>query len=223
MAASPRKLGAAVIAFAAGASAWYPLSMGPPRRILRFLSWLVEAARGLIRRPMPPAPPPPAMIGLPPSARGLSGRPADIAEHAKQLAWEWEDVGEAYVQQRMRELGIPEHQIGAPDYDRGGETHAFLPGESVGGSNGTGGRLFVDSGVLNPQLSAAEIGPAASKLWARSRLRDRIDAVIPHEHLEARGSSHDQAVQRAPETELPISDHARRILRAQAEGVKRGR
>jgi hypothetical protein len=103
------------------------------------------------------------------------------------------------------------------------EKHAFLPGESVGGSNGPGGRLFVDSGVLNPELNAAEIGPAASKLWARSRLRDRIDAVIRHEHLEARGFSHDQAVQRAPETGLPISDHARRILRAQAEGVKRGR
>ena len=53
------------------------------------------------------------MIGLPPSARGLTGRPADIAEHASQVAREWEDVAESYVQKRMRELGIPEGQIGA--------------------------------------------------------------------------------------------------------------
>jgi hypothetical protein len=109
---------------------------------------------------------PPGMIGLPPSARGLTGRPKDIAEHASQVAWEWEDVGESYVQKRMRELGIPEDQIGAPDYDRSGVKHAFLPGESVGGSNGIGRRLFVDSGVLNPELNANEIGVEASKLYS---------------------------------------------------------
>ena len=38
---------------------------------------------------------PPGMIGLPPSARGLTGRPKDIAEHASQVAQEWEDVAES--------------------------------------------------------------------------------------------------------------------------------
>lgn len=132
-------------------------------------------------------------------------------------------MAESYVQGRMKVLGIPEDQIGAPDYNRGGEKHAFLPEEMVGGSDGTGRRLFVDSGVLNPELNAEEIGPAASKLWADSRLRYRIDAVIPHQHLEARGFSHDDAVQRAPETESPISDNARKILQAQAECVMCGR
>ena len=92
----------------------------------------------------------------------------------------------------------------------------------VGGSNGMGRRLFLDSGVLNPELNAEEIGPAASKLWADSRLRDRIDAVIPHEHLEARGFSHDDAVQRAPETELPISDNARKILQCRPKAFSAG-
>ena len=41
--------------------------------------------------------PPPGMIGPPPSARG--GRPADPGLHAQQIAGEWEDVGESYVQQ----------------------------------------------------------------------------------------------------------------------------
>ena len=163
------------------------------------------------------------MIGLPPSARGLTGRPADIAEHASEVAHEWADVGEVYVQKRMRELGIPDHQIGAPDYQRGGIKHAFLPGEIIGGTHGTGRRLFVDSGTLNPQLNAEDIGPEASRVWAKSRLRDRIDAVIAHEHLEAQGVAHDEVVQRAPDSELPIREKARRILRSMAEGAKRER
>jgi hypothetical protein len=163
----------------------------------------------------------PAMIGLPPSARGLTGRPAEITEHAKQLACEWDDVGEAYTQKRMRQLGIPDHEIGAPNYERGGRKRAFVSDESIGGSNGTGRRLFVDSGVLNPELNAEAIGPEASKVWAKGRLRDRIDAVIAHEHLEAQGVPHDEVVQRAPDTELPIGENARRILRSMAEGVKR--
>ena len=60
-----------------------------------------------------PSDEPPGMIGLPPSARGLTGRPADIAEHARQVANEWEDVAEAHVQNAMRGLGIPDHRIGA--------------------------------------------------------------------------------------------------------------
>jgi hypothetical protein len=167
------------------------------------------------------AEPVPAMIGLPPSARGLTGRPADPALHAQEVAREWEDVAESYVQERMRKLGIPDDQIGAPDYRRRGENHAFLPDEAIGGSHGTGRRLFVDSGVLNPELNAEAIGPEASQVWARSRLRDRIDAVTPHEHLEAQGIPHVEVVQRVPETELRISENARRILRSMAAGAKR--
>jgi hypothetical protein len=55
----------------------------------------------------PPDEPTPGMIGLPPSARGLSGRPQDIADHASAVAQEWEDVGELYVRRRMEEPGIP--------------------------------------------------------------------------------------------------------------------
>jgi hypothetical protein len=164
----------------------------------------------------------PAMIGLPPSARGLTGRPADPRAHAKQLAREWEDVAESYIRQRMRQLEIPDHQIGAPDYERGGVRRVFLADESLGGSCVTGRRLFVDSGVLNPDLDADVIGAEASNIWAKSRLRDRIDAVIVHEYLEAQGLLHDDVVQRAADCDLPISENARRILRRIAEGVRRG-
>ena len=103
-------------------------------------------------------------IGIPPSER--SGRPADIAAHASQVAREWEDVGEGYVRRRMKELGIPDHQIGQPDYGGDGRCPAFDPYERQGGKNPTG--AVVDSGVLNPELlkgnlgASHEFGPPAS-------------------------------------------------------------
>jgi hypothetical protein len=81
--------------------------------------------------------------------------------------------------------------------------------------------LFVDGGVLNPDLNAEVIGSETSKVWTKSRLRDRIEAVIVHEHLEARGIPHDEVVERAADTDLPIGENARRILRRIAEGIRR--
>lgn len=193
--------------------------METPRHPGRLVGRLVVALKGIaakLRRDKPPA-----MVGLPPSARGLTGRPADLALHAKEVAREWEDVAESYIQERMRQLGIPDHQIGAPDYQRGSVRRVFLADEAIGGSYGTGRRLFVDSGVLNPKLNAEVIGSEASKVWAKARLRDRIEAVIVHEHLEAQGIPHDEVVERAADTNLPISENARRILRSIAEGVRR--
>jgi hypothetical protein len=83
----------------------------------------------------PPKKPRPTMIGLPPSARG--GRPADPGLHASQVAQDWEDVGERYVRRRMKELGIPENQIGQPDYDGDGHWRAFDPNGRKGGANTT--------------------------------------------------------------------------------------
>jgi hypothetical protein len=126
-------------------------------------------------------------------------------------------------QKTMRALGILEARIGAPDYERGGVKRAFLPDETKGGTNDEWGRLYVDSGILNPELNAGAVGPEAAKIWAGARVRDRIEAIIPHEDLESRGIPHDEVVQLAPETELPIGENARKILRSITEGVKRGR
>ena len=98
------------------------------------------------------------MIGIPPSARG--GRPADIAAHARQIAQEWEDIGETYVRKRNRELGIPEHMNGEPDYGGDGKWRAFNAKGTTGGNNTTG--VSVDSGVLDPELLKGRKG---SRIW----------------------------------------------------------
>jgi hypothetical protein len=57
----------------------------------------------------------------------------------------------------------------------------------------------------------------------RSDSRDRLDQVIAHEHAEATGIDHEEAVQRAAETPLAIRETARDRLRAIAEVEKRGK
>jgi len=150
------------------------------------------------------------MIGVPPSQQG--GPPADIAAHASQVAQEWEDVGEGYVRRRMKELGIPDRQIGQPDYGGDGQWRAFDPYERQGGKNTTG--AVVDSGVLNPELLKGKKG---GRIWPKMRLKDRIDAIIAHEYEELRaGGKHADALKAAAKTDLPISDGARRLNQTRA-------
>jgi hypothetical protein len=152
----------------------------------------------------------PGMIGPPPSARG--GRPADIAAHASQIAQEWEDVGEGYARRRMKELGIPDHERGQPDYDGDGKWRAFDPKGKKGGANTTG--AVVDSGVLNPELLKGQKG---GRIFPKLGLKDRIDAIIAHEYEELHaGGKHVEALKAAARTKLPISDAAKRLCKAMA-------
>jgi hypothetical protein len=146
--------------------------------------------------------------------------PTDPAEHAKQFAQTWVDRLEHHVEGRMHALDLPEHQIGSSDHEYGVPWRVFFPHEGTGGGHAPGGRISVDSGVLNPELDAAEIGPKAQAIWEKARLRDRIDAIIAHEFEEAARGSHEAAVRAAPETALPLGEDARGILRAIAEGWK---
>lgn len=137
--------------------------------------------------------------------------PQDSAEHAAQFARDWADRLDEYCALRMEELGLPRDLIGAPDYERTGRWRAFDPYGRNGGGITTG--VAVNSGCLNPELLKGKQG---GRTWAKARLRDRIDAIIAHEYEEHRLGDHDMAVKAAPDTELPISDAARRITRAMA-------
>jgi hypothetical protein len=71
-----------------------------------------------------------------------------------------------------------------------------------------------DSGVLNPELLKGKKG---GRIWPKMRLKDRIDAIIAHEHEELRaGGKHTDALKAAAQTKLPMSDEARRLNRARA-------
>jgi len=112
----------------------------------------------------------------------------------------------------MTEVGIPIDEIGTSVPLHGIRHAAFIPYEITGGDNGPGGRLIVDSGVFNPELHT-DLGPEVSPYWARCRLRDRTDAIIAHEYVEVHGAGHYQSVAQAADTELPIRQEARTLLR----------
>jgi hypothetical protein len=143
--------------------------------------------------------------------------PPDPADHAEDFSRRYAQEMDYLSGDRMTELGIPTNRIGSRIPGLGHAT--FIPDERSGGGNDHLGGLTVDSGVSNPRLLGTLPG---NEEWAKARLRDRLDAAIAHEHEEAcRGGSHVEALRRAPDTELPISEGARHILRAmRPEGEK---
>jgi hypothetical protein len=167
-----------------------------------------------------PEEPSPGMIGEPPSARGLPAIPADPAEHAVRSAREWQDVAETYARRRMRALGIPKDRIGSNDHKHGLSQAAFNPYEGIGGSVGTIGEINLDSGVLNPDLMR-KYGTEAGEAWEHASLKTRYDTTIAHEYEEGNGSTHDEAIRRAQDTELPISHAARELARKIRDGLTR--
>jgi hypothetical protein len=154
----------------------------------------------------------PGMIGTPPSKRRV---PEDPMVHVRQFANDYADKLENYAEERMHALDVPESQIGLPDRTRGIPWEVFHPDGVTGGAV-IGDRIAVNSGVLNPELLTERYGPSVGKTWARSRLRDRIDAVIAHELAEASPGAHESAEELAAHTDLAVSEGARWILWAVA-------
>ena len=138
----------------------------------------------------------------------MNAPPPDPADHAVDFSLRYERELDQYAALRMEELGIPEKLHGAPDFGGDGKWCAFIARERVGGRITTG--ITVNSGVFNPELLTGK----GSRIWKHARLRDRIDAVIAHEYEEDRTGTHEGALRAAPKTELPITEGARRILRA---------
>lgn len=105
------------------------------------------------------------------------------------------------IANRMRALGIPENNIGIPEY--GGRSYNPFGG-SVG-SNVRGRGINIDPGILQPIPGWPE--------WSTARLSTRVDAVIAHEWLEFGGLDHPGAVNAGPLSPLKISPAARQLLR----------
>ena len=182
--------------------------MVPRRDIFSRIKAAVQRAAARFR--------PPAMIGTPPSARPMWHDPA---MHARDFAERYAQEIDLAVAERMRELGIHDDQIGMPDGIAGIDWAAFHPHGTEGGNNSPDGRLIVDSGVLNLDLLTKDYGREAAALFEKSRLRDRVDAIVAHEYEEHRhGMDHELALKHAPDTALPISERAREICRTMATG-----
>jgi len=135
--------------------------------------------------------------------------PADIADHAEDFAHRYAHELEAYFAVRMEELGIPERPHGTRDLEGDGRWTAFIARDRQGGTLLEG--MAVNSGCLNPQLPRGRPG---ARVFARSSLKNRIDAIIAHEYEEDRLGSHEAALKLGARTALPVKEGARRILRA---------
>jgi hypothetical protein len=156
-----------------------------------------------------------AMIGLPPSARGLKAIPDDIEEHAKDFATRYWELLEAIARKRMRAVGVPDDRIGMLDPDHAFRLAAFHPKQSNGGGvHPPTGRINLDAGLFTAGLLDETMPPEVSSRHDKSRASIRQDAIIAHEFEEGIRGSHEAAVQYAPDTELTIKEESRRILRA---------
>ena len=182
-------------------------------RLLGRLADVLKRIAAKLRRGKPPA-----MIGLPPSERGLKAIPDEIEEHAKDFAARYWELLEAIARKRMREVGVPEDRIGMLDTDNGFRVAAFHPHRTVGGEvHHQTGRINLDAGIFMPDLLAEGMPPELSSLHAKSRTSVRQDAIIAHEFEEGVHGDHVAAVEHAPDTTLMIKEEARRLLRAQKE------
>lgn len=161
----------------------------------------------------------PGMVGTPPSARP---RWHDPVEHALDFSRRYAEPADYHVGNRMTELGMSFDRIGMPDVKMGIRHAAFHPHGKDGGGVAPDGRIIVDSGLFNTEFLKVDYGGEAATLFARSRLRDRMDSIIAHEYEEHRhGMSHVEALKAAPGTDLPITGRAREILRAMERGWSR--
>jgi hypothetical protein len=132
------------------------------------------------------------------------------------------------VGNRMRQLGVPDDMIGIRNYpgiDKG--PFVRFPATQIGGnvnSSLTPGRqagIALDHGIFD----ADHPNMANISSWRKATLRDRMDAAIVHEYIEAtlqpasllrRKAAakwlHKEAIRRATATAMPITPGARQIL-----------
>lgn len=145
--------------------------------------------------------------------------PPDPAAHAEDFAHRYAEDLEIAAGQAMLDLGLTNHQMGARDPDRGSEHHCFFPGDREGGTVSPAGQVTLDSGLMNPDLMAG-YDEETQRMWRRTRIADRAQAIVAHELAEHEHGDHELALIAAPDTKLPISHAARELLRQMERGWK---
>ena len=145
--------------------------------------------------------------------------PTDAADHAEDFSRRYSEDLDIVAGQTMMDLGIPDDKMGARDHTRRSEIHSFFPGDREGGTVSHVGQITLDSGLMNPGL-LADYDEETRKIWQRTRVRDRAQAIIAHELAEHDFGDHELALIAGPETRLPISHAARELLRQMERGWK---
>ena len=147
--------------------------------------------------------------------------PEDTADHAEDFSRRYADDLEIATGEVMIELGLSDDEMGLRDPARNLEHHTFFPGERTCGGVSPGGQINLDSGVMDPAVMDGPYGEECGRTWRRTRLRDRMRAVVAHEVAEkACGGDHEAALAAASETTLPITNAARELLRAMEAGFR---
>jgi hypothetical protein len=144
--------------------------------------------------------------------------PTDPAEHAVDFGWRYTEDLDIMAGQAMMDLGLPRDQMGARDPHRPGEHHSFHPEDRTGGSVSHAGQVTIDSGIMNPHLLDAGYDGDTQKLWRKTKIRPRVEAIIAHELAEHEYKDHELALIAAAETELPVSHAARELLKQMEKG-----
>jgi hypothetical protein len=119
----------------------------------------------------------------------------------------------AKIASRMKQLGIPEANVGIRGIaDESGE--AFTAWGRARGSNVRGKGISVHGSVDSAWTDFPE--------WNAASLDTRIDAVIAHEWMEFNDLTHFETVELATESKLPISPDAKKLLAAMAKRTGKG-
>jgi hypothetical protein len=72
---------------------------------------------------------------------------------------------------------------------------------------------------MNPHLLDAAFDEDTGKLWRKTKIRARAEAIIAHELAEhEHNGDHELALIAAAETVLPVSHEARELLRQMEKG-----
>lgn len=114
------------------------------------------------------------------------------------------------VENTMRRLEIPQKNIGIKNFP-GSNGRGFNPFGNTTGGNVLGRGIEVDPAVLEPIPGRT--------LWNKAGLTARVEATVAHEWEEFRSRAtslerrHNSALNRGPNTKLPISQQARELLK----------
>jgi hypothetical protein len=139
------------------------------------------------------------------------------ADHAVDYSRRYAEDLEIVAGQAMMDLGIADHQMGAPDHTRNSEIHSFFPGDREGG-RADAGQITLDSGMMNPDF-LLNYDEVTGTMWRRTRIADRAQAIIAHELAEHEHGGDHELAHRWAGNDASHQQLCKRVAQADGEGM----